>query len=72
MLLCVDNGTRLIRLYNVNVTDIGEDEEVFGRLRDAYGKRSRNLLHRFFKPTKMEYVKVRNAYSVFFFASNVI
>ncbi|KAJ4179460.1 hypothetical protein NW767_014613 [Fusarium falciforme] len=58
MLLCVNTGMRLIKLANVDVTDVADAEEMFRRLRMAYyqlrGPRRRNPL---VKPKSMHYVK---------------
>ncbi|RYP44158.1 hypothetical protein DL768_009352 [Monosporascus sp. mg162] len=59
MLLCVNSGIRLIRLANVDVTDVSNEQEMFERLQAAYhefrGKWRGNLL---IKPKSMHYVKV--------------
>lgn len=58
MLLCVNSGVRLIKLANVDVTDVADAEEMFRRLRVAYfqlrGRLGRNPL---VKPQAMHYVK---------------
>lgn len=58
MLLCVNSGTRLIKLANVDVTDVADAVEMFRRLRVAYfrlrGRRGRNP---FVSPKTMHYVK---------------
>ncbi|KAJ3547363.1 hypothetical protein NM208_g1550 [Fusarium decemcellulare] len=58
MLLCVNTDMRLMKLANVDVTDVTDAEEMFKRLRVAYyqlrGPRGRNPL---VKPKTMHYVK---------------
>ncbi|KAJ9155462.1 hypothetical protein NKR23_g2030 [Pleurostoma richardsiae] len=58
MLLCVNTGVGLIKLANVDVTDLTDAEEMFARMRRAYyeirGARARNPL---VKPMTMQYIK---------------
>lgn len=58
MLLLVNTG-RLIKVANVDVTDLTRDEEVFERLRNRYRQvRGRRAHNPFIKPKKMHYIKV--------------
>jgi hypothetical protein len=58
ILLCVNTGN-LIKLANVDVTDLTDSKEMFVRMRRAYyeirGARARNPL---FQPMTMQYIKV--------------
>lgn len=58
MLLCVNSGIGLPRMYNIDVTNAGNDEEVFARLRKSYGNLRRSILHRLFISVNVEYIKV--------------
>ncbi|KAH8729895.1 hypothetical protein BGZ61DRAFT_188254 [Ilyonectria robusta] len=59
MLLCVNTSRRLIKLANVDVTDMDDDEKVFNKLREAYGDlRKKKWYSRLVKPKTMHYIKV--------------
>ncbi|KAH6981654.1 hypothetical protein BKA56DRAFT_584258 [Ilyonectria sp. MPI-CAGE-AT-0026] len=63
MLLCVNTGRRLIKLANVDVTDMDDDEKVFNKLREAYGDlRKKKWYSRLVKPKTMHYIKFRLLY----------
>lgn len=59
MLLCAKRGPRLIKMANVDVTNVSSDDEIFSKLRMAYGNlRGLSMLNRLIKPRKMHYIKV--------------
>lgn len=62
MLLCVNDGMGLIKLANVDVTDIVKDEIIFDRLRTHYkALRGRWYQNPFVKPKAMHFVEVRKS-----------
>lgn len=59
MLLCVNTGRRLIKVANVDVTDMDDDEKLFNKLRGAYGDLCKKKWYsRLVKPKTMHYIKV--------------
>ncbi|KAI0860178.1 hypothetical protein F4860DRAFT_480382 [Xylaria cubensis] len=63
LLLCVNTGIRQIKLANVDVTDVVNDEEVFKKMQAEYrnlrGRRRSNPL---IKPKMMHYIKFQLLY----------
>jgi hypothetical protein len=59
MLLCVNSPMGLIKLENVDVTDVEKDDELFSRLRSEYRRcRGSRNWSPFMKPKTMHYIKV--------------
>ena len=59
LLLCVNTRIGLIKLGNVDVINVSDDEEMFNRLRNAYEeRRGTRGLNPLIKPKTMHYVEV--------------